>query len=75
MTELKLVKGRGETAIETIEALVMLVATYYMLDPGKLEQHAAYLRKIRDRAWHWISVQNTLANIRNLPETDNSCHM
>lgn len=68
--EMKIVKPTSQTIIETIEFVIMTAATYYIVRPDKRERHLAILRKQRDIIRTWIDVQDTLASIRGLPETD-----
>jgi hypothetical protein len=68
--ELKIVKGRAQNTLETIELLVTFTVMFYIIRPDLREKHTSYLRTKRNAVAHWISVQHTIASIRNLPETD-----
>lgn len=64
-----------EAAIGAVVGVVVdLAVTYYFLRPDKLEDHLEIVRSQWQRFQRWISIQQTLANIRNLPETRNSCN-
>lgn len=74
MTEtvkLRLERSPSENLVSGIAAIVSTAMLYYSLHPDVAERHTDKLRSIVDRIVHRISVGQTFAAIRNLPETRN----
>lgn len=69
--EMRMVKPTSQSVAEAIELVAMSVVMFYLIRPDKLEQHLSILKRKRDKLNYWLSVQNTLATIRSLPETRN----
>jgi hypothetical protein len=72
--QMRIVRSGADTATMVGGTILYVVAVYYMLFPVKAVAHLNVIRSTVDKAKYWISVQNTLAGIRNLPETRNSCN-
>lgn len=74
ITEVKLVKSTDQSFLELAYTIVFVAVTFYSLRPDMKEKHLTIVRAQVKRIKHWISVQDALAEIRDLPETGNSCN-
>jgi hypothetical protein len=72
--QMRIVRSGADTTTMVIGTIIYLGAVYYLMFPGRVMAYLARIRSAIDGVKYWISVQNTLLGIRNLPETRNSCN-
>lgn len=67
-TEMKVVKGTGQTIAEVAYTVLFAAITFYSLCPDEKDRHLAILRSKVAKVRHWVEVQQTLQEIQDLPE-------
>ena len=68
--EFRIVKGTAQNVSEAIQMIVVTGFMFYLFRPDLREKHCAAIRRKVEKVSHWVSVQHTIASIRNLPEVE-----
>lgn len=69
ITEMKVVKGTGQTLAEVAYTVLFAAITFYSLCPDEKDRHLAIVKDKVARVRHWVEVQQTLQEIQELPKT------
>lgn len=67
--EIRVVKGTSQTVAEAVELVVMTGIMFYLFRPDLRVKHTAFIHAKIQAVAYWVSIQHTIASIRNLPET------
>ena len=67
--EMRIVKTGSQSASELLALVVYAAIMYYSLRPDDKDKHLAYIKGKVAAVKTWVAIQDTIQEIRDLPET------